>query len=322
MDVFLNRSRQVTGLLSSGGVIYHFDPLQNTWREQAVVRPAGHSSDSTKFFHTQSFRDTSLLLFTYQTANQTDLQFLVTSKTYNSILEIKPPKGYQPWMLFKEKTYFRTHDNRSLIDDQGRSIQYLPFEGHATILKGYHKPMDNDQYIILREARLNGSHCEIVELLPSGTNKSLFRFKSSSTPLNATIDSSGILWVASHSGLLRVDPGTFSCFDHHENMVPALHAINQDRDDKIWFGSYTDGFALYGGSAIQRASDPIFHRAQILPGSFIDEQKNMYFFDSEKGMLFQNNEKWQTTGRNRDRYGVHPIYARRATIFQNSGIIN
>ncbi|TKG92901.1 helix-turn-helix domain-containing protein [Puteibacter caeruleilacunae] len=66
------------------------------------------------------------------------------------------------------------------------------------------------------------------------------------------LDNEGIMWVATHGGLSKLDPGKewFHCLRNDPMVANSLHVNNiypmtGDRKGNMWFGSFTSGIARY-----------------------------------------------------------------------------
>ena len=84
----------------------------------------------------------------------------------------------------------------------------------------------------------------------------------------------GTYWAASRNGLIHIFPA-FTDFTIDDNQqLSDLHAICEDREGKIWFGSYRYGFSHFDGKEMHPGPDSFF----VLPGSMLDEDENMLFW--------------------------------------------
>src|SRR5688572_13342540 len=77
---------------------------------------------------------------------------------------------------------------------------------------------------------------ETYKIDSSNSFQFMARYKSGHENVSVTMDLSGNLWIASHSGLSRVNPSIIQCMDDMAQMIPSLHAINEDEQGRIWFG--------------------------------------------------------------------------------------
>ncbi|MBK8880140.1 MAG: hypothetical protein IPN74_16895 [Haliscomenobacter sp.] len=92
-------------------------------------------------------------------------------------------------------------------------------------------------------------------------------------------DADGNWWVGTSSGLLRSDERLLTFRTNDPNMAPALHAIGEDAEGRIWLGGYgsSGGFSVFDGALLRRApfdGVPI----PVLPGSGTPIGGTLYFF--------------------------------------------
>lgn len=103
----------------------------------------------------------------------------------------------------------------------------------------------------------------------------------------------GDYWLSTHEGLLRANPNVLSFMQSQTNMVSSLHAINEDRLGRIWFGGYGDGLCYYNGKTLKRPGESFRELKRILPGSYRDEKGRVYFWEETNGLIEIEEDSWQ-----------------------------
>lgn len=105
---------------------------------------------------------------------------------------------------------------------------------------------------------------------------STFKFKGRA--IDFFQDKAGTYWIASHSGLLRIFPA-FTTFyaDHNAAMTTDVHAVVADHRNRLWFGTYSQGFGFIQHDTVYSAPPPLATYKLILPGSFRDREGSLFF---------------------------------------------
>lgn len=158
----------------------------------------------------------------------------------------------------------------------GQSWSPLINTGHDFTLGNHEVNLDGKGNLYINQ-NLGNQQYEILEF---GEDFSTFKKIKLNSPFLARRvikDNSGCFWVTSVNGLIRISPWFLSIYHTTSNMVGYVDAIAEDRDGKIWFGSYGNGFAYYHNNSIQPAPDFLNSASRILPGSIINEKGNMLF---------------------------------------------
>ncbi len=145
-----------------------------------------------------------------------------------------------------------------------------------------------------KPSRFEGEIVEFNSCFPRGIR---FRFYMPEPPVNKPLHAvvkgkDGSFWVATRDGLLRVFPA-FSDYlpTRDTNMVSDIHAICEDKSGRIWFASYQDGLAFFDGESIKPSPAELRGFRGFLPGSFSDEEGNMYLADdTHTGILIFDGE--------------------------------
>ena len=117
-------------------------------------------------------------------------------------------------------------------------------------------------------------------------NGKSFIFKSPplGVPLSnkAIKDKDNTYWIATRGGLVHLFPYFFDCLDsQNPDMLSDIHAVCEDKNGKIWFGSYSGGMAYFDGTHIK--TDAQQQKTMFLPSSFRDSEGNMWFNAQNKG---------------------------------------
>ena len=93
-------------------------------------------------------------------------------------------------------------------------------------------------------------------------------FTSRSIVTGVDKDFAGNFWIATMGGQFKVSPMFLNFFSQdNEDMVADLHAIGEDRNGQIWFGSYSEGLATFDGEKLTKnptGTNPNWH---FLPSS-------------------------------------------------------
>ena len=121
------------------------------------------------------------------------------------------------------------------------------------------------------------------------------RFKQSSADLDVTQDLQGHFWIASHTGVIRVNPYVLQCLEDQSNIVRGLQLITQDDQGSIWFGAYRDGLERFDGDHLLRDSPENLLR--IMPGGYHDPENGMFCFEECLGLVHYQNDHWFWSGR-------------------------
>ncbi len=108
-----------------------------------------------------------------------------------------------------------------------------------------------------------------------------------------TFDFEENLWFATHDGLHKVSANIYSFNESRDDLIPALHTINEDINGNMWFGGFYTGFCQFNGNNMIFESNLNPKGYKLLPGSYRDGHGNMYFWDSDQGLMYQQNGKWQ-----------------------------
>ena len=118
---------------------------------------------------------------------------------------------------------------------------------------------------------------DFSEQYPNGKS---FIFKSPPLgwPLSTHVvkDKDNTYWIATRVGLVHLFPYFFDCLEsHNPDMLSDIHAVCEGKNGKIWFGSYSVGLGYFDGKNIKIV--PKQQKTQFLPGSFRDNEGNVWF---------------------------------------------
>ena len=81
-----------------------------------------------------------------------------------------------------------------------------------------------------------GKNYSAVNDLPNNTVRSLF------------VDSSNILWIGTDNGVVKKENDVFKSFFEEDGLaLNSCWAITEDKNEKLWFGSYGAGISIYDG---------------------------------------------------------------------------
>ena len=167
-------------------------------------------------------------------------------------------------------------------------FNYAAFENQGRIFLYGHPPPEIAQ---------SDEDIEIWELDSLGEIHLSARFRISAIigSLHPNMDAAGNFWFPGQSGLVKVFPAFLGCFEGHNNMNAGLHAMSEDAQGRIWFGSYRHGFAIFDGDKILKPPPEANSFLRILPGSFRDDQGFMHFFNKTGyGFFKTNGQEWKS----------------------------
>lgn len=120
----------------------------------------------------------------------------------------------------------------------------------------------------------------------------LASFMNGHKNISIAFDRMGNIWVASHSGLVRIFPNILQCFDELKNMVPSLHVINEDEKGRIWFGGYTTGLAYFENNRLYSAPPEAARYKGFLPGYYTDRKREMAFWTEDYFLVHYRDGIW------------------------------
>ncbi|MEM1327254.1 MAG: histidine kinase [Bacteroidota bacterium] len=304
----VGESRLLKGLVDSSGQLWQYQ------EETRVLQPTGEQlfsnlpyADNEELERVEIFGDTLLYITTFLTDAGVTLnrnkyllspdrpdQFKLISDRYSYY---RPIGTDYTVVRFRDSTdqYYIAHSDSlqpirlpHLEEEQSprdaNLIQYVKFLSDTSLL--YSRTITDE---------LNQSSVQVWRLDKKGLSELLFTVPSRLVLHGNIFYSKGIYWLPSHEGLTKVTPAITEFSSTDADMVGALHAIAEDAEGNIWFGSYGEGFAWYDGEKVQRLEDERFSTAQIMPKPFVDEDYNIYFFeDRERRMIVNKQGKWQS----------------------------
>ena len=297
------------------GNIYFFDPDENNWlKEVKVSLPKG--IDKNSFGVGKAFSGKGYYL--HYTIQNEPVQYF-TPTLYDTSLYERVPLTHLPDDPSQRVPKDQILRFIGIRDPQNANLGNLYAVTHAGLVKiqlpnldsqyGAHVGPSNHfnayQYLIIQPNRLQDPDLyQIVQFADTLTFKPVATFRSSTPHINFTIDSSGHFWIASHRGLLEVNPEVLTFYEDQPGMIASLHNINEDKYGNIWFGGYGTGMCYFDGQYLQSSIHPPYQR--ILPGSFHDLQGYMYFFDEQLGLVKYDGLSWEHTGVARRKTGPPP----------------
>lgn len=205
------------------------------------------------------------------------------------------------------------HEQRPIrgVDWRGRKRNFLDYQFFQSqgrlFLSGRPPP----------EMAQSDRDIEIWEMDEQGQVHLYVRFQISATiaDISPQMDAAGNFWLHAHSGLVKVFPAFFACFETNPQMNGGLHAISEDAQGQVWFGSYRHGFAVFDGDQIKPPPAEAEQFRHIMPGSWRDDQGFMYFFkENDYGFFKTNGLEWKFVNiraiHNKNRftgYFFHPL---------------
>ena len=205
---------------------------------------------------------------------------------------------HEPHILWNELYQIKKGQIEKLIDDTFQKVDLLNqksqvFQEDITTFQNFRK----FGVVLARiKSKLNDDAPQKYLELRKDDNGNIIvnsQFTHKGAIQNCTVDKNGNLWVSSHHGLKKVYSNVHSFNEHRDDLVPALHVINEDRDGNIWFGGYYTGTCFFDGHEIITNSRNGPKGVQLLPGSYRDAKGNMFFLDGKFGLMYQNQGKWQ-----------------------------
>ena len=101
-----------------------------------------------------------------------------------------------------------------------------------------------------------------------------------STATSMIQDKTGKFWLASFSGLVKVNPAFQVFSSQNQHLSRAIFTINEDENGHVWFGGYNTGWSYFDGNKVYRSSFFGSRRDLVLPGSFRDDDGTIYVFTS------------------------------------------
>ena len=89
-----------------------------------------------------------------------------------------------------------------------------------------------------------GKNYTAANQLPNNAVRSLF------------VDSSNILWIGTENGLVKKENDVFTNFFEEDGLaLNSCWAIAEDKNNKMWFGSYGEGLSIYDGDKFKVISE-------------------------------------------------------------------
>ncbi len=100
-------------------------------------------------------------------------------------------------------------------------------------------------------------------------------------------DLAGNFWVATRDGQYKVTPSFFNFFSREdEGMITDLHAIAEEPNGHIWFGSYTEGLSMFDGVKLlkkPKGTDPLW---RFMPGSLRHNGQILMNIENDLGGIY------------------------------------
>ncbi len=70
------------------------------------------------------------------------------------------------------------------------------------------------------------------------------------------VDSNNILWIGTENGVVKKENDIFTYFFEEDGLaLNSCWAIAEDRNKKLWFGSYGEGVSIYDGFKFKVVSE-------------------------------------------------------------------
>lgn len=120
------------------------------------------------------------------------------------------------------------------------------------------------------------------------------------------------IWVASYSGILRLQNGTFTMYN--DSLTPgiqqyydAVSTIQEDAHHNIWFGTVYGGLLKFDGTDFSSMLLPYHVGNQVVTGLAFD-QDTMYISDNLYGVWIYANGQWDSLTRSNSGLTVNAVY--------------
>ena len=281
---------------NSSGDIFHYLPQQDIWKKVATFPlPPGYKSH--KFTLKQVLfgtgyslihrTDTSHPEYYYRSLAAGSAYLRIPTKiTSEEPIVLRELSDNAPEPTKNGRLFFQTTN--------GSSRAY--YKDPSGIKKGLHKAwystISNGNYYIIANKNFdkNSSWYRIYRHDENMLFSRVATFRSGSPYLGFTTDKAGNFWIASHLGLLRINPTVLEFLDDQPNMISALHNINEDIHGNIWFGGYKTGLRVYDGVELKKGGPD--YLKTIMPGSLRHPSGSMFFFDEMYGLVRYDGKIW------------------------------
>lgn len=275
--------------VTSDAKLYRFDSLKNEWKSMAelqLIKKEGSVgsigvvyAESGEFVIKQFYSNDEMYYWKVTDLGEGSLQYIDSGKVRISYLGTDDR--------------YVTNEERLLIyvKDGNRQIVTNP-EGEPIYL--LRAPVVKRRFCVIEKIDLSDGNSGIRILeIKDGVARELSHIFSSYEPLNIDFDKQGNIWMCTHGGLFRVEPAITTFFEWHPNMISALHVINEDKEENIWFGGYGDGLCYFDGKKVNLPKGPMTAINRLLPGQYKDDEGNMFFWEERIGLIKTDGKNWR-----------------------------
>ncbi len=172
---------------------------------------------------------------------------------------------------------------------EGKQVYSL--QAGSWVVQAAPPPMDKLNHLALEEPALlhfeqdNQGITRLTEVNAAAPAGFYLEFRTPNAVSAVDRAADGTYWVATRSGLLHVFPAFLDLLISQPENQPLsdVHAISEDREGNIWFGSYNFGFSYFDGKQLQRPHYAPLSEYRVLPGSYRRQDGGMAFWLSGAG---------------------------------------
>jgi ligand-binding sensor domain-containing protein len=109
-------------------------------------------------------------------------------------------------------------------------------------------------------------------------------------------DSRGLIWIGTHSGLVRYDGKNFYVFDESNGLAAnEVWSIVEDGFGNLWFGTYGKGVVKYNGKSFTYYNTLNGLAGNKIRRMFYSKKMNRIFIGTENGLSIYNGFTFQNT---------------------------
>jgi sensor histidine kinase YesM/ligand-binding sensor domain-containing protein len=156
--------------------------------------------------------------------------------------------------------------------------------------------LSSDDNQLFFKAKIDDVITTVYEWSAAAALKKQFSVRYNYELKGVTQDKSGLFWVSTTNGLLRIFPNMFHYNASDHRVLDEVQSICGDKQHKIWFGSYSKGFSFLSPTddyTIQTDVKTNRYKKVMPSNMLLRDGRMLFFIENERGILASDGSNWQ-----------------------------